>query len=73
MSSTSPVDSLCKAENKESSSILRLYKLNLRMKLIGLGTKIPKLAQKYIAKHLGCSDSTIERSRNDINMNSPQI
>ena len=31
----------------------------------------PKLTQKEISKHLGFSDSTIKRYRDDVNMDSP--
>ena len=40
------------------------------MKLMQKKHNYPNCTQKQIAKELGCSDSTIERYRNDMNMDS---
>ena len=41
------------------------------LKFMELKSKEPKLTQEEISKHLGFSDSTIKRYRDDIKMDSP--
>ena len=61
------------SQNLVSNSILRLYEQNMMLKIMEMQSNEPKLTQKYNSKQLGYSDSTIERYRDDIQMDSPHI
>ena len=62
-----------KPENLNSSSILRLYKQHMMLKLMDIKSKEPRLTQKQISKQLDYSDKLFKRYRDDINMDSPYI
>ena len=47
---------------------LRQYKLNLMSRFMEIKSVNPKVMQDQIAKELGCSSSTLQRCRQDINM-----
>ena len=61
------------SQNLVSNSILRLYKQNMMLKIMEMKFNEPKSTQKQNSKQLGYSDSTIERYRDDIQMDSPHI
>ena len=65
------IDMAAKSENLYSNSLLRLYKKNMTLKSTEKKSNEPRLTQKQISKQLVCSDSTIKRFRDDINMDSP--
>ena len=65
------IDMAAKSENLDSSSIIRLYKQIMMLKIIKIKSNKPRLTQKQISNQLGYSDSTIKRYRDDIQMDSP--
>ena len=65
------IDMAVKSENLNSNSMLRLYKQNLTLKLMEIKGNEPRLTQKQICQQLGFSDSTFNRYRNDISVDSP--
>ena len=65
------IDMAAKSKKLNSNSILRLYKQNLMLKLMEIKSNEPKLTLKQIFNHLGYSDSTNKRYRDDISMDSP--
>ena len=60
-----------KSEKLNSNSILRLSKRNMMLKFMEIKCNEPRLTQKQICNQLGYSDSTIQRYRDDISMDSP--
>ena len=60
-----------KTSNLDPNFISRQYKLNLMAKFMQIKFENPKLKQSEIADQLGCSSSTLQRYRNDLNMLSP--
>ena len=65
------IDQLSKSETIDPNSINRLYKINKMLDFMEIRSNNPRLTQKQICNHLGFSDSTIRRYRDDINMDSP--
>ena len=59
-----------KSEALNCNSILQLYKQNMMLKSMEIKYNEPELTQKQTFKHLGFSDSTIKRYRDDNNMDS---
>ena len=60
-----------KTGNFDSNSISRQYKLNLIADFMRKKDENPKLKQSEIANQLGCSTSSLQKYRNDINLLSP--
>ena len=65
------IDQLSKSEVIDPNSINRLYKINTMSDFMEIRSNNRAMIQKQICKELKISDSTIERYRNDINMDSP--
>ena len=65
------IDMAAESENLNSNSILRTYKENMMLKFTEKISNVRKITQKQICNHSGYSDNTIERSRDDIIMDSP--
>ena len=65
------IDQLSKSESIDPNSINRLYKINKTLDFMEIRSNNPRMTPKQICNHLGTSDSTIKRYRNDINMDSP--
>ena len=65
------IDQLSKSETIDPNSINRLYKIDKMLDFMEIRSNNPRMTQKQICNQLGTSDSTIERYRNDINMDSP--
>ena len=59
LSSFSCTNSVSSSKIIVPTSLLRLDKLNLMMKIMERKTNNPNYKQKQVAKLLGCSDSTI--------------
>ena len=57
--------------NMDPSLITRFYQLKLMNDFMNVKYQNPKLKQSEIASQLKVSTSSIQRQRNDINMNSP--
>ena len=64
-------DMAAKSKNLNSNSKLRLYKQNMMLKFMEINSNEPRLTQKQNCNHLGYSDSTIKRFRDDNQMDSP--
>ena len=65
------IDMAAKSESLNSNSILRLYKQNFLLKIMEIKSEEPKLTQKQNSNQLVCSDSTINRYRDDTKTDSP--
>ena len=65
------IDMAAKSENLNSNSKLRLYKQNMMLKFMEINSNEPRLTQKQNFNHLGYSDSTSKRFRDDNQMDSP--
>ena len=55
----------------DPNSITKYYQLKLMNDLMNIKNQNPKLKQSDIAFQLKLSTSSIQRQRNDLNMNSP--
>ena len=71
MNTTFPVEQISKTGNRVSDLITRQFKLHLMARFMELKSVNPRLRQDQRAKEIGCSTSTLQRYRNDINMLSP--
>ena len=71
MKKTFALQQIQKTSNLDASLISRQYKLNLMADFMRVDFENPKLKQSEIANQLGCSTSSLQRYRNDINMVSP--
>ena len=60
-----------KTSNLDANLISRQYKLNLMADFMKVKYENPRMKQSEIANQLGMSSSTIQKYRNDINMQSP--
>ena len=60
-----------KTANLDPNSITRFYQLKLMNDFMNVKYQNPKMKQCEIASQLKVSTSSIQRQRNDINMNSP--
>ena len=60
-----------KTSNIDANLISRQYKLNLMADFMKVKYENPKMKQSEIANQIGMSSSTLQRYRNDINMQSP--
>ena len=68
MNYTSSLEQKSKTGTLDSKLILRQHKLDLLARFMEKKAVHTKLKQNQTAKELGCSSSTIQRYRNDINM-----
>ena len=64
-------DNMIKSRSIEPSDIIRTFKLDRCCDFMEEKYNNPKLTQKEICNHLGVTDRTIRRFRNDIQMDSP--
>ena len=64
-------DNMLKSRSIEPSDIARTFKLDKCCDFMEEKYNQPKLTQKEICDHLGVTDRTIRRYRNDIKMDSP--
>ena len=71
MNNTFCLEQVSKTGNLDFNSILRQYKLNLMARFMENKPVNQLLGQNEKAKELGCSISTLQRHRQDINMLSP--
>ena len=71
MNNTFSLEQLSKTGSLDSDSIMRHYKLDLMAKFMEIKSLNPKLGHDQMAKELGCSSSTLQRFRKDLNMLSP--
>ena len=60
-----------KTSNMDPNLITRFYQLKLMNDFMNVKYQNPKLKQSEIASQLKVSTSSIQRQRNEINMNSP--
>ena len=65
------IDMAAKSQTLNSSSKLRISRQNMMLNFMEIKSNESKLTQKEISKQLGFADSTSERYRDDINMESP--
>ena len=56
-----------KTDNLDANLISRECKLDLLARFMEIKSVDPRLSQDQIAKELGCSSSTLQRYKNDIN------
>ena len=68
---TPSLNEINKTSNMDPNLITRFYQLKLMNDFINVKYQNPKLRQSEIASQLKVSTSSIQRQRNDINMNSP--
>ena len=71
MNNTFSLQQIQKTSNLDANSISRQYKLNLMADFMKLKYENPRKRQSEIANQLSLSSSTIQRYRNEINMQSP--
>ena len=71
MNNTFSLEQISKTSNLDSNFILRQYKIDLMARFMEIKSFNPKLREDQIAKELGCSSSTLQRYRDDINRLSP--
>ena len=71
MNNTFSLQQISRTSNLDANQISRQYKLNLMADFMRIKYENPRLKQSEIADRLGCSSSTLQRYRNDINMLSP--
>ena len=64
-------DNMIKSRSIEPSDIIRTFKLDRCCDFMEEKYNNPRLTQKQICNHLGVTDRTIRRFRNDIQMDSP--
>ena len=65
------LNEISKTANVDPNLLTRHYKLKLMNDFIYMKYQNPKLKQSELANNLNMSSSTIQRYRNDINMQSP--
>ena len=68
---TPSLNEINKTSNMDPNLITRFYQLKLMNDFMNVKYQNPKLKQSEIASQLKVSTSSIQRQRNDINMNSP--
>ena len=68
---TPSLNEINKTSNMDPNLITRFYQLKLMNDFLNVKYQNPKLKQSEIASQLKVSTSSIQRQRNDINMNSP--
>ena len=68
---TPSLNEINKTTNMDLNSITKYYQLKLMNVFMNIKYQNPKLKQSEIASHLKMSTSSIQRQKNDINMNSP--
>ena len=71
MNNTPSLNEIYKTANMDPNSITRFYQLKLMNDFMNFKYQNPKMRQSEIASQLKVSTSSIQRQRNDINMNSP--
>ena len=71
MNNSFSLQQIQKTSNLHANLISRQYKLNLMADFMKVKYENPKMKQSEIANQLGMSSSTLQRYRNDINMQSP--
>ena len=68
---TPSLNDINKIANMDPNLITRYYKIKTMNDFMNVKYQNPKLKQSEIASQLKISTSSIQRQRNDINMNSP--
>ena len=68
---TPSLNEINKTANMDPNSITRFYQLKLMNDFMNVKYQNPKMKQSEIATQLKISTSSIQRQRNEINMNSP--
>ena len=68
---TPSLNEINKTSNMDPNLITRFYQLKLMNDFMNVKYQNPKLKQLEVASQLKMSTSSIQRQRNDINMNSP--
>ena len=68
MKNTPSLNEINKTANKDPNLLTRHYKLKLMNDFMYIKYQNPRLKQSEIADHLNMSPSTLQRYRNDINM-----
>ena len=68
---TPSLSEINKTANMDPNSITRFYQLKLMNDFMNVKYQNPKMKQSEIATQLKISTSSIQRQRNEINMNSP--
>ena len=71
MKNTFSLEQLFQTRNLDSNLILRQSKLDLVARLTEIKSLSPRLKRDQITKELGCSNGTLQRYRNNINLLSP--
>ena len=71
MNNTPSLNEINKTANMDPNSITRFYQLKFMNDFMNVKYQKPKMKQSEIASQLKVSTSSIQRQRNDINMNSP--
>ena len=71
MNNTPSLNEINKTANMDPISITRFYQLKLMNDFMNVKYQNPKMKQSEIASQIKVSTSSIQRQRNDINMNSP--
>ena len=71
MNKTPSLNEINKTANMDPNLITKFYKLKIMNDFINVKYQNPKLKPSEIPSQLNMSTSSIQRQRNDINMNSP--
>ena len=71
MNNTPSLSEINKIANMNPNLITKYYKIKIMNDFMNVKYQNPKLEQSEIASQLNMSASSIQRQRNDINMNSP--
>ena len=71
MNNTSSLSEIDKTANMDRNLITKFHKIKIMNDFMNVEYQNPKLKQSEIASQLSMSTSSIQRQRNDINMNSP--
>ena len=71
MNNTPSLSEITKIANMNPNLITKYYKIKIMNDFMNVKYQNPKLKQAEIASQLNMSTSSIQRQRNDINMNSP--
>ena len=71
MNNTPSLNEINKNSTMDPNMLTKYYKLKLMNDFMDIKNQYPKMTQSEISSQLNMSPSTIQRYRNDINMNSP--
>ena len=71
MNNTPSLNEINKNSTMDPNMLTKYYKLKLMNDFMNINYQNPKMTKSEISSELNMSPSTLQRYRNDINMNSP--